>query len=314
MKTACVVLVFLLFVAACPCHAGSETTVPFDEYWRQLEVLQHQIADLVGTPAGVSRAYLLTEAERWDAIGSVLLSDGTEIPVDHSWLVSRLSADPPDLEGLQEALSSLFVLRDRWADPETTSYDASVIDRILERPEFQWEAEERSPLAEWWERVMNRLARLLPGSETASFFRNALTAIGAVALFVALAYALRGLLSGLAAEAELDAASGMDDELLTASTALRRAQDLAKGRDYRTAVRYLYLSSLLLLEERDLLRYDRSLTNREYLRSIREFPQLREILHEVIDVFERVWYGYQPLDERSYAHYEARIEELHRLR
>jgi hypothetical protein len=39
--------------------------------------------------------------------------------------------------------------------------------------------------------------------------------------------------------------------------------------DYRTAVRYLYLSLLLLLEEHGLLRYDRPLTDREYLQASR---------------------------------------------
>jgi hypothetical protein len=77
-------------------------------------------------------------------------------------------------------------------------------------------------------------------------------------------------------------------------------------------VRYLYLSSLLLLEERDLIRYDRSQTNQEYLRSVAGRPELAVILQDVIDVFDRVWYGFQSLDSRAYAQYQARVEQLRR--
>jgi hypothetical protein len=58
------------------------------------------------------------------------------------------------------------------------------------------------------------------------------------------------------------------------------------------------------------LRYDRSQTNREYLRSLTHLPKLAAILQEVIEVFDRVWYGYQPLDETSYAQYAAQVAKL----
>ena len=75
---------------------------------------------------------------------------------------------------------------------------------------------------------------------------------------------------------------------LTADAALQRAQTFSAGGDYRTAVRYLYLSTLLLLEERGLFRYDRSLTNREYLRRVAHDPTLSAILQDVVEVFDRV--------------------------
>jgi hypothetical protein len=121
------------------------------------------------------------------------------------------------------------------------------------------------------------------------------------------------MLVGLVSEKEL----GLDDageENLTATRALRRAEALAGGGDYRTAVRYLYLSALLLLEENGLLRYDRSLTNREYLRSVADFPELAAALRRVVEVFERVWYGYELLDEPAYRRYTTWVKELRRLR
>ncbi len=111
-------------------------------------------------------------------------------------------------------------------------------------------------------------------------------------------------------ESELGDGDGSADELLTAETALKKAQTLSTGGDYRMAVRYLYLSTLLILEERGLFRYDRSKTNREYLRSVRERPELAETLRDVVDVFDRVWYGFQPLSQSDYSQYQTRVEAL----
>jgi hypothetical protein len=91
---------------------------------------------------------------------------------------------------------------------------------------------------------------------------------------------------------------------------MQRAQTLSSQGDYRNAVRYLYLSSLLILDEQGLLRYDRSRTNREYLRSVSSKPQLAKPLSDVIDVFDRVWYGFEPVDEQAYRNYVEHVEEL----
>ena len=100
--------------------------------------------------------------------------------------------------------------------------------------------------------------------------------------------------------AEDDPAAG-----LTARTALDQAGEIARGGDYRTAMRYLYISALLWLDERNLLRYDRALTNREYLEHLRDNAALRERLRPVVETFDRVWYGHLPLDADSFAAYRA---------
>ena len=91
---------------------------------------------------------------------------------------------------------------------------------------------------------------------------------------------------------------------------MQRAQTLSGQGDYRNAIRYLYLSSLLVLDERGLLRYDRSRTNREYLRSVSSKPGLATPLRDVIDVFDRVWYGFESVDEQTYQSYLQHVDEL----
>ena len=60
----------------------------------------------------------------------------------------------------------------------------------------------------------------------------------------------------------------------------------------------------------ELLRYDRTRTNREYLRTVSDSPELAQPLAEVIEVFDNVWYGYHEMDEASFKHYSDRVEEL----
>jgi hypothetical protein len=79
-------------------------------------------------------------------------------------------------------------------------------------------------------------------------------------------------------------------------------------------VRYLYLSALLLLDERGLLRYDRSRTNLEYLRTVRDSPDLVRPLRSVIEIFDRVWYGFEAIDPRTYQEYVERVDELRKQR
>jgi len=135
--------------------------------------------------------------------------------------------------------------------------------------------------------------------------------VAAVIVFlISLYFISQNLSRNLVREAQLAVENGDGDALLTSSGAMQRAQSLSSQGDYRNAVRYLYLSSLLVLDERGLLRYDRSRTNREYLRSISTKPELSKPLSDVIDVFDRVWYGFESVDENTFQSYVKHVDEL----
>jgi hypothetical protein len=297
-------------------HVG-ETPLPIDAYWRKVEETQALVDGLRSEPSETRRAELLAAADGWESITTVSLADGTVIPVDHSFLVTQLRADPPDLARLNRLLTTLLARRDAWPRREVTSEDMAALNHILARSEFQWPPKQPSPLEEWWEELQRRflefLDRLLPAGTTnvaAPLVRYGLTGLGALALILVLVYAMRSILADFVSGREIDAHGGNGDQSLTSAAALKRAQTLSGEGDYRAAVRYLYLSTLLLLEERGLLRYDRSLTNREYLRSVAHRPELAAVLRDVVEVFDRVWYGYRPLDEASYTQYANRVTEL----
>lgn len=300
------ILLGLLLLLLWPSRLAHAQAVPLDDYWQQLADLRQRVAD---EPEAV--------ADRLGEITAVSLPSGQTIPVNHSFLIRELRSG--DGERAAALFDTLLQQQQSWPPPQFTAADREPLDDILQRPEFQYNQPPPSRLQQWWQDVVDRfwafMARLLPNRSTpAGQLLGALTTwLGGVLLVLVIGVALRNLLGGLVADAYF-VADDPAEELLSAEGARARAQQWAEAGDYRTAVRYLYLSALLLLEEHNLLRYDRSRTNREYLRSVAHRPELAAILQEVVELFDRVWYGFQPLGQGDYERYAAQVEALKRLR
>ena len=74
---------------------------------------------------------------------------------------------------------------------------------------------------------------------------------------------------------------------------LSLAERHARDGDYRTAFRLVYISTLVALDSGGVLRFDRSRTNWEYLRTLRHSGQT-EIYESMLPLtrdFDRLWYG-----------------------
>jgi hypothetical protein len=294
-----------------------DISVSWDEYWKWVARSHQEITELIQIPLDQARVRLEGLALQWDALNSVVLPDGRVMTVDHSYLVTLLRDPAPDLARIDQLFTSLLTERQKFIQGQVDVADREALNRILAQPEFQWneqKVEQPSVLAKLWQRIQQELARL--GEKLLGFEgSNYMIGIGAVLLLVAgLLFLFRNLLFGFVAEARLEPHSYTGDEVLTADTALKRAQTLSHGGDYRSAVRYLYLSALLLLEERGLLGHDRSKTNREYLVSVSDQPELVIPLQIVVEVFDKVWYGYQPLNEQDYQYYEQQVGMLRQQR
>jgi hypothetical protein len=254
-------------------------------------------------------------AAQWEQVTAVKFPDDSVIQIDSSYLTTELRRDPPDLERLGNILDTLLQAHEQYPQQVFTPEDVLPLNEVLARPEFQWQQEQplRAPdwLANLWERFLNFLDRVIFATATAIYERRTLFKIaGAILFALILFFIARSLSHSLVREAQLASEGDENDEVLTSKSAFKRAEDLSTQGDYRNAIRYLYLSSLLVLDEQGLMRYDRSRTNREYLRSVSSKPELAKPLHDVIDVFDRVWYGFEGVDEETYQSYVERVDEL----
>ncbi len=95
------------------------------------------------------------------------------------------------------------------------------------------------------------------------------------------------------------------------------AAAVAEGRrqieeeNYREAVRQLFLATLLALEERGILQFDKTLTNYELLTKMRGNPGIMTTLRSVVGTVERVWYGFETL---AAVEYETLVKEINALK
>jgi hypothetical protein len=287
--------------------------ITVEAYWEMVGDTRQTLTRMEALSADEIRRQLDELAAEWEKVTAVEFPDQRVVVVDSAYLAAELRVDPPDMNRLGNLLDVLLQAHAQYPQEVFTVQDIEPLKEILARPEFQWDAGQPAP--DWFQRILNAffdfLERLAFGVQNTVYYGRVPLMIGAALLLIlSLFYISRNLSRSLVREAELAAEGGDNEALLTSKGAIQRAQTLSSQGDYRNAIRYLYLSSLLVLDERGLMRYDRSRTNREYLRSVSSRPQLANPLRDVIDVFDKVWYGFESVDEQTYQSYLKHVDEL----
>jgi len=80
----------------------------------------------------------------------------------------------------------------------------------------------------------------------------------------------------------------------------RRALELGKTGNYKSAVRELVLGSMSWIERTGLIRYRKGLTNRDYIRAIWRKQSERSSLEHIVRVFERAYFGRRSPDRLGF--------------
>lgn len=94
---------------------------------------------------------------------------------------------------------------------------------------------------------------------------------------------------------------GEEEDLPTDRDWERALNDaLAKG-NYRLAVRLLYLQTLHLLDQQQLIFYKQDKTNWEYVNQLRTTPFSDRFI-QLTKYFDYVWYGHFVIDEKEFKH------------
>lgn len=237
-----------------------------------------------------------------------------ELPVDNAWLAEELAGPAPRTALIAARLAAIADALS--LPPGEAPQDALArLDALMARPPFAEPEELRAP--QWWTdfwswlgRLLESLLRRMPTPAPAQADGGSLwvAALGVTLVAGVLLYLTISLRRSVLRGAQ--ASSGDPEDALTARDAFDQAGELARGGDSRTAVRYLYLAALLWLDERRLLRYDRALTNREYLERARANPELLRRLQPIVSTFDRVWYGHATLSAEELGEYTRQVERL----
>ena len=290
----------------------SGTPITFEEYWQLVRDTRQAILQMESGSESAVRQELNTLATQWDQVGAVKLPDRSVVQIEAAYLTAELRTDPPRLDRLGNLIDALLQAHEEYPQEVFTPEDLAPLREILSRPEFQWEESQPLTMPNWLERFLSWLEQLTNRvvNATLPYGRIPLILAAVVVFLLSLFFISRGLSRSLVREAQLEMERDDGDAMLSSQGAFKRAENLSIQGDYRNAIRYLYLSSLLVLDEQGVMRYDRSRTNREYLRSVSSRPELAKPLRDVIEVFDRVWYGFESVDENTYKSYVQHVEEL----
>lgn len=165
-----------------------------------------------------------------------------------------------------------------------------------------------------YEKYRDELAKILNPRHPRKWdadLRYVLFPLGAIALGVVIIFFIRQIRMNLISEAHDEVAETELEQVETERAALARAETAEAASDFRGALRFLYLSAILHLQERGVLPYDKSLTNREYLHQAQADIDLHTALGPAITVFDEVWYGYKPCDAETVASYRELLQKVY---
>lgn len=162
-----------------------------------------------------------------------------------------------------------------------------------------------------YEKYRDELEQILNPRKWDADLKFVLFPLGAIALGAVIIFFIRQIRMNLISEAHDEVAETELEQVETERAALARAETAEAASDFRGALRFLYLSAVLHLQERGVLPYDKSLTNREYLHQAEADINLYTALGPAITVFDEVWYGHKPCDAETVASYRDLLQKVY---
>lgn len=261
-----------------------------------------------GALSAKDQAPLLQRArETLAPIRTVRISAKADARVDNTSLLellgdaSKIPAATARLEALDNALAEMPVT--------IKPADITALRDLLNRPPFADAATET-----WWQSLLRNIIDYLDrlaGNAVNGIFdvRDLFVALGVLAVLLVVLYFLRNLRRNLVSEEALAPLPG-ETEARTPAEAFDNAQRFINAGDFRNAVRQLYLATLLVLDQRGKIKYDPTLTNRQVLHQASNDPGTTSALEPIVETFDRVWYGFEPLTLREFEAYRDQVEKV----
>ncbi len=276
----------------------------------------------------------------------IVEKDGQRYQIPTNWLREALDTSEKDAnlrrQRLEDAGARLALLRAQaenlgQAEARPGADGASAaqarLAEILRRREFRRITQQKSWIAELWERILVWLVRLLAkifgSAERAGTVKNLILYGAIVAAFILLAWTVVRALRTLARSEAALRLSGAPPAGKTWNQWAREALAAAGRGDYREAIHAAYWAGVYRLADLGVWQLDRSLTPREYLRLLRQpakttasrasavtlaDPETRarrvDALGALTRTFETVWYADQPATQEDFRAAVTQLESL----
>lgn len=307
----CALLICALAVIGClfAAPAFADNPASLDDYRSAIAAARAQVEQAKELVPPARQAALARAAETLGAIHTLRLDSGETVAVNNAALVAQI-ADADQILASIERLTALQAAMSAPLSPVNQS-DLDHLHAILSRPPFA------AAGTNWFQdlvgRMLDYLDRLFSNTARGIFdLRDLLVLLGIVVAGGVLVFLVRNLRRNLVPEEVLPAPL-VPGDARTPAEAFANAQRLVQARDYRGAVRQLYLATLYLLDQRGRLKFDPTLTNREYLALAHGDAATLSALKPIIETFDRTWYGFEPISEQEFSNFRDRVEKVREL-
>lgn len=193
--------------------------------------------------------------------------------------------------------------------------DKSKIEEYRKDARFQYKKEERG--LSWWDRFLlaiNNFINNLFGAVAKSGILSIVVLLIIVVVICLIVLKLIGVdYRTLLGKKELDKS---DIDIYTENVHEMNFDALIsnalKNKDYRLAVRFLYLKNLKQMSDKDIIEWSSHKTNYSYQYEMQN-PLLRSKFLETTLIFDYVWYGEFELDESKFTEVDSRMGDLNKM-
>ncbi|SBV91677.1 conserved hypothetical protein [uncultured Dysgonomonas sp.] len=193
--------------------------------------------------------------------------------------------------------------------------DKSKIEEYRKDQRFEYKKEERG--LSWWNRILlaiNNFINNLLGTVAESGMLSIVVLIIIVVVICLIVLKLIGVdYRILLGKKELDKS---DIDIYTENVHEMNFDALIsnalRNKDYRLAVRFLYLKNLKQMSDKDIIEWSAHKTNYSYQYEIQN-SLLRSKFLETTLIFDYVWYGEFELDENKFTEVDSRMGDLNKM-
>lgn len=231
----------------------------------------------------------------------------------------NISSNPAEEE--QDTITNLTTIS--FVAPVITSLETSEVEfrvpaedkikKYQEDSRFQYK-EEKPEIPTWFARILMWLGEMISkliGGVTTSGSASIIVGIAIIILIIVIIMKLAGVkFKALLGKKKLDTPEveiyNENVHEMSFDTLINEA--LAK-KDYRLAVRFLYLRNLKMLTDKGVIKWSSNKTNYSYQYEIRD-SAVRSKFLETTFIFDYVWYGEFELDGTKYLQAQELMESL----
>ena len=255
--------------------------------------------------------------------------DGDSYNVDNSWLhksLDELNQSANQTNKLAEIFETLRALEARVAERqapgrlvESKEQAKGRLENILNRPEYATGERGSNALARLIQDILTWLEKLFPKRNISPGRTNFISVIAQILVLaiavVVLAYVLKIVLGWLLGRSKSEKKKKIKEPRIvlgerlepdaTATDLLAEAEALARQGDLRAAIRKAYIALLVELGDRKLVSLAHHKTNRDYLNSLRNQPQVHSRMRGLTESFERHWYGFVAVTPNDWQDFRA---------